>query len=55
MFSVTSSTIIANSSVLFTYVFNVMAKTEQFNHAKSFGVTLALLGAVAVRKRAIDA
>eukprot|EP00904_Undaria_pinnatifida_P007238 jgi/Undpi1/3644/HiC_scaffold_16.g07014.m1 len=46
--SVTSSTIIANSSVLFTYMFNVIAKTEQFNYAKTFGVVLAMVGAVAV-------
>ncbi|CAM9941352.1 unnamed protein product [Ascophyllum nodosum] len=46
--SVTSSTIIANSSSLFTYAFNVLARTERFTPRKTGGVSLALLGAVLV-------
>ncbi|CAN0480979.1 unnamed protein product, partial [Ectocarpus sp. 8 AP-2014] len=44
--SVTSSTIIANSSALFTYLFSVVARTERFTKTKTVGVALALLGAV---------
>lgn len=46
--SVTSSTIIANSSSLFTYLFNIMARTESFTLRKTGGVGLALLGTVLV-------
>ncbi|CAM9408666.1 unnamed protein product [Ectocarpus sp. 13 AM-2016] len=46
--SVTSSTIIANSSALFTYLFSVVARTERFTKTKTVGVALALLGAVMV-------
>lgn len=48
--SVTSSTIISNSSVLFTFVFNVICKTESYTSIKAVGVALALAGAVAVSR-----
>lgn len=47
--SVTSSTIISNSSALFTFVLNVLFKTESFTLCKALGVVSALVGAVAVR------
>ncbi len=48
----TSSTIISNSSTLFTYLFNVAARTERFTRTKTAGVFLALAGAVLVSELA---
>ncbi|CAN0416561.1 unnamed protein product, partial [Discosporangium mesarthrocarpum] len=46
--SMTSSTIISNSSSLFTLVFSVAMGSEHFTFAKAYGVALALAGAIVV-------